>query len=70
MWQMFQSNFRAESMNDPDRLSVRRAFEDAGFSVRAWAIENGFESQVVYSVLSGRNLGRRGAGIRLLQPLV
>lgn len=48
---------------------VKREFQRAGISIRAWAKTNGFEYQAVYGVLSGRFKGGRGNSHRIAVAL-
>lgn len=56
----------------PDRSAidaVRRQFYEDGKSVSDWAREHGFDRGLVYSVLNGRCLARRGASHRIAVAL-
>lgn len=56
----------------PDRNAieaVRRHFYESGTTVTDWARERGFDRSLVYSVLNGRCLARRGASHRIAVAL-
>lgn len=56
----------------PDRNAietVRRRFYESGTTVTDWARERGFDRSLVYSVLNGRCLARRGASHRIAVAL-
>lgn len=42
------------------RAEVLEMFENEGLTISDWARVNGFAANVVYTLLSGRTLGRRG----------
>lgn len=46
------------------RVEAREWFDAAGVSIHDWAVENGFEPSLVYSILSGRLHGHRGQAHR------
>jgi len=44
-----------------DRIQeIRRAFDHAGISISEWARINGFSSSLVYQILEGKRLCKRG----------
>lgn len=56
----------------PDRNAietVRRHFYESGTTVTDWARERGFDRSLVYSVLNGRCLARRGESHRIAVAL-
>jgi gp16 family phage-associated protein len=56
----------------PDRSAiedVRRVFYESGTTVTDWARERGFDRGLVYSILNGRCLARRGASHRIAVAL-
>jgi len=51
------------------REEVRKAFDEAGLTVAAWADTQGFRRGSVYAVLAGRSKGRHGEAHRIAQAL-
>ena len=49
--------------------AVRTAFADSGISIAEWARQNGFNAQLVYHLLAGRNQGTRGQSHRIAVAL-
>lgn len=48
---------------------VRTAFDQAGISISEWARANGFSGSLVYQVLEGKRLCKRGQSHRIAVAL-
>jgi gp16 family phage-associated protein len=48
---------------------VKCNFSKFGLSIKDWATKNGFNEQLVYAVLNGRNQGSRGESFRIAVAL-
>lgn len=49
--------------------SVKCNFAKFGLSIKDWATKNGFNEQLVYAVLNGRNQASRGESFRIAVAL-